>query len=184
MAVLRVLIRKARSAPKKVRRLSRERQVRRRYPGVDWSDAQILGDVSIKGAGKLILGRGVQFGASHTTTINVGEGATLRIGDGCLLNGPSIVALADVSIGDRCLLADVWISTSNFHTADPARRWDHPKPRPITIGDNVWIARQAIVLPGVTIGDGSIVSAASVISEDVPARCVVTTHQQRIVRQL
>ena len=40
--------------------------------------------------------------------------------------------------------------------------------RPIVIGDNVWLGKNAIVLPGVTIGSGSVIAANSVVSRDIP----------------
>lgn len=52
------------------------------------------------------------------------------------------------------------------------------------VGDNVWIGNRAIVLPGVTIGDGAVVGAGSVVTRDVPARTVVAGNPARVVREL
>jgi acetyltransferase-like isoleucine patch superfamily enzyme len=56
--------------------------------------------------------------------------------------------------------------------------------RPIRIGNNVWIGFDSCVLPGLSIGDGSIVGARSVVVEDVPPYTVVAGNPARVIRQL
>ncbi len=55
---------------------------------------------------------------------------------------------------------------------------------PIRIGHDVWIGGGAIILPGVTIGDGSVIGAGSVVTHDVPAAKVVVDNPARIIRAL
>lgn len=55
---------------------------------------------------------------------------------------------------------------------------------PITIGDNVWIGGNAIVLSGVCIGEGSVVGAGSVVTCDVPAFTLVVGNPARVMRRL
>lgn len=45
--------------------------------------------------------------------------------------------------------------------------------RPVTIGNDVWIGRRAIIMPGVTIGDGCVIGAGAVVTKDVPPHCIV-----------
>jgi acetyltransferase-like isoleucine patch superfamily enzyme len=62
-----------------------------------------------------------------------------------------------------------------------------PRPedvRPITIGDNVWIGQYSIITPGVTIGEGSIVSGGSVVVNDVPPYVVVAGYPARKIASL
>ena len=54
----------------------------------------------------------------------------------------------------------------------------------INIGDDCWIAGNVIVLPGVSIGDGSTIGAGSVVTKDVPAYHVVAGNPARIIRKL
>ena len=75
---------------------------------------------------------------------------------------------------------------SSGHPVDPeARRAGHAASsddvRPITVGDNVWIGGRAIIHPGVTIGDQSVVSAGAVVMSDVPAYAVVAGNPARVV---
>ncbi|HNC82894.1 MAG TPA: DapH/DapD/GlmU-related protein, partial [Nitrospira sp.] len=56
--------------------------------------------------------------------------------------------------------------------------------RPIRIGSDVWIGGGAVILPGVTIGDRSVVGAGSVVVHSVPADCVAVGNPARVVRTL
>ena len=56
--------------------------------------------------------------------------------------------------------------------------------RPIRIGHDVWIGGGAIILPGVTVGDKSVIGAGSVVTHDVPAANVVVGNPARIIRAL
>lgn len=56
------------------------------------------------------------------------------------------------------------------------------EPRKVTIGNDVWIGQRVMIMPGVTIGDGSIVGAASVVTKDVPDYAIVAGNPARIIR--
>ena len=68
-------------------------------------------------------------------------------------------------------------------TADPAKRADIV-PAPVVIGAGAWIGSNATILPGVTIGDGAVVAAASVVTKDVPPRTVVVGSPARVIRTI
>ena len=53
----------------------------------------------------------------------------------------------------------------------------------IIIGDGVWIGQNAIILPGVSIGDKSIIGAGSVVTHDVPSYCVAVGNPARIIKK-
>ena len=56
--------------------------------------------------------------------------------------------------------------------------------RPITVGNDVWIGGNVVVLPGVTIGDGCVIGAGSVVTRDIPAACLAFGNPCRIIRKL
>jgi acetyltransferase-like isoleucine patch superfamily enzyme len=54
---------------------------------------------------------------------------------------------------------------------------------PITIGNNVWIGAQCSILPGVTIGDNTVIGAGSVVTKDIPANVVAVGNPCRVIKQ-
>ena len=66
----------------------------------------------------------------------------------------------------------------------PPRRWCFPPAAPIVIGDDVFVGMEALVLKGVTIGDGAVVGAGAVVTQDVPPRTVVAGNPAQAVRDL
>lgn len=114
-------------------------------------------------------------------------GALIKIGDNTRINGSCIHAWKSVIIGNNCLVAaNVNIMDSNGHPVsmnNPSERiMIHDQAEPIVIEDNVWIGCNSIILKGVTIGEGSIVSAGSVVIDDVPARSIVRGNPAIVVK--
>jgi putative colanic acid biosynthesis acetyltransferase WcaF len=110
----------------------------------------------------------------HPWLFEIGEHSTLA-------DGVVIYNLGRVSIGDHTVLSqDVYVCAGTHDYTKP----DLPllKP-PIRIGDGVWIAAQAFVGPGVTIGDNSVVGARSVVMKDVPPGVVVAGNPARVIKQ-
>ena len=56
--------------------------------------------------------------------------------------------------------------------------------RGVTIGNNVWIGRNAVVTPGVSIGDGSVIGANSVVTRDIPPNSLAAGAPARVIRKL
>ena len=55
---------------------------------------------------------------------------------------------------------------------------------PVHIGENVWIGANAVVLPGVTIGDNSVIGAGSVVTKDIPANVIAVGNPCRVLREI
>ena len=92
---------------------------------------------------------------------------------------------ARVTIGDDCFIGpNVSIYTA-CHSTDPVERNSRQEwARPVTIGHNVWIGGSVTILPGVTVGDNSIVGAGAVVTKDVPANVIVVGNPARVLRQI
>lgn len=106
-------------------------------------------------------------------------GATISIGNGTYLNRRTeITCKSNVTIGDDCAISwDVLITDTDYHqfmASDPVG--------PVKIGNNVWIGAKAIILKGVTIGDGAVIAAGSVVTKDVPAAALVRGNPATVVR--
>ncbi|MCP3973305.1 MAG: acyltransferase [bacterium] len=118
------------------------------------------------------------------------ESAEIVIGADTGMSGTTVCARHSVRIGRRCLLgADVMICDTDFHAVEvvPRRHLPTPAPLPtdrVVVGDDVFIGARAIILKGVHIGDGAVVGAGSVVSEDVPARCIAVGNPARVIRSL
>lgn len=146
---------------------------------------RLYGRPMVNNAGTLLVGDRVRLSATVATTeLAIGNGATLTIGEQTFINyGTSISASESVTIGPRCNIGTYcMIMDNNFHRLEPERRNEIPPSAPVTIGENVWLGGRVIVLPGVTIGDHSVVAAGSVVTRDVPERSIVAGVPARLVR--
>jgi len=116
--------------------------------------------------------------------VRVTEGAKLSIGDHTYINrSASIDCTQEITIGDYCAISDnVQILDSDFHPITYNGKTSMMS-KPVHIGNHVWIGRSAIILKGVTIGDGAIVGAGSVVTRDVPARCLVAGNPARVIKE-
>jgi galactoside O-acetyltransferase len=68
--------------------------------------------------------------------------------------------------------------------ASGRKDWTGVLRKPVIIGKRVWIGFNAIVLKGVTIGEGAVIGAGSVVTRDVPPYCIVAGNPARIVREM
>lgn len=112
----------------------------------------------------------------------------LRIGQRTAINEFNSIRASgsEIVIGDNCLLSQfVAVIGSNHATAlgQPIRDqpWDLAKSG-VRIGNDVWIGTHAVILPGVHIGDGSVVAAGAVVASDVPPYAVVAGVPAQVKR--
>jgi carbonic anhydrase/acetyltransferase-like protein (isoleucine patch superfamily) len=147
---------------------------------------------------------GVHIGRGASTYLgtmfDVGARGQVSLGEYALVHGARIVCDAEIRIGDYALISwNVVLMDTYRLPLDPgARRLELERAsklprrfleadvpaRPITIGRNSWIGFDACVLPGVTIGEGAIVGARSVVVEDVAPYTVVAGNPARVIRHL
>lgn len=111
-------------------------------------------------------------------------GKNIHVGKNVFINaGCQFQDQGGIAIGDDTLIGhNVVLATLN-HGFEPARRKDL-LPAPIVIGRKVWIGSNATVLPGVTIGDHSIVAAGAVVNRDVPPDVIVGGVPAKVIKHL
>ena len=146
---------------------------------------RVIGRVTVANHGTMIVGERVQIFGHHARSVfTTFAGGRLIIGDRAFINyGVDVAATGLVSIGADCLIGThVSIIDNAFHGL--MDRHEVPAPQPVIIGENVWIGNRAIILPGVTIGEGAVVGTGSVVTRDVPARTVVAGNPARVIREL
>ena len=104
-----------------------------------------------------------------------------------------ICALDHVEIGDGCLFASHVYISDNSHgryeggsnDSSPEIAPDHREyiTAPVKIGKNCWLGEGVIVMPGVTIGDGCVIGAHSVVNKDIPSASIAVGSPARVVKQ-
>jgi len=113
--------------------------------------------------------------------VRVHQGAVLTLNGGFCNDGVEITCAKRVTIGKDCAIArGVIIRDFDAHQILNA---GHEIAKDICIGDHVWIGTRAIILKGVTIGDGAVVAAGALVTKDVPGKCLVGGVPAKIIRE-
>lgn len=106
-------------------------------------------------------------------------GSNVKIGNNTFINKRSEIFCKDtVHIGNRCAISwDVTIMDNDFHYIGA-----NDNSKSIYIGDDVWIGCHSLILKGVHIGDGAVIAAGSVVTNDVPAYSVVGGNPAKVIK--
>ena len=140
---------------------------------------------------RVIVGKGCVFLSGHTDNlIGVNRpcivsvynpGTIVNIGEGTGFSGTVIGAFAGITIGKNVKCgANTLITDGDWHPEDPRSG----TPRPVVIGDNVWLGVGVTVLKGAKIGENSLIGANSVVTGEIPANVVATGNPCRVIRPL
>ncbi|MFI5295187.1 MAG: acyltransferase [Thermodesulfovibrionales bacterium] len=115
----------------------------------------------------------------------VDDAAALILGDYVFIGkGTEFDIQEKVTIGDHTIIAPHCFITDHSHGISAGLRIDQQlcSSGKVTIGRDVWLGTKAVILSGVTIGDGAIVGAAAVVTRDVPEKAVVAGSPARVLR--
>lgn len=112
-------------------------------------------------------------------------GRNVHVGDNVYMNfGVTMVDDETITIGEATMLGPHVVLATAAHPLQPELRSRAAQYNlPVTIGRNVWLGAGVIVLPGVSIGDNSVVGAGAVVTKDIPANSVAYGNPCRTVRQ-
>ena len=129
------------------------------------------------------------FGKADGTTQLNGNfscdyGYNIEVGKNFYMNFNGVILdCGKVTIGDYVMIGpNVTICTAG-HPIDAETRYTYEEfAKPVNIGDKVWIGANALILPGITIGDGAVVGGGSVVTKNVPAHCVVAGNPAKIIK--
>ncbi len=124
----------------------------------------------------VILDRGVKLWLSN--------GARLYIGDNSYLaNGSMVLSQQEVLIGRHCSISwHVLIMDSSSYAVGYLGEEPQIRLGPVVIGDHVWIGCRAVILKGVSVGDGAVIANNAVVTRDVPAGSMVAGNPARVIR--
>lgn len=120
-----------------------------------------------------------QFRLIAGTRVAIGENALLALGSGVVNYGSDICCLFHIEIGEGVRIGPGVIIRDN----DGHELKGTDSVGAIIIHDHVWIGMRAILLKGVTIGEGAVVAAGSIVNKDVPPRCLVAGIPARVIRE-
>jgi acetyltransferase-like isoleucine patch superfamily enzyme len=147
--------------------------------------SKIRGKVYINKIGEIEVGKNLSIvGHPWAVQITSSKGANLKIGDNVYVNaGVGIAASIGIIIGDNVKIGPrTSIFDSNYHRMDSTDKGEISKK--ITIGNNVWIGADCTILPGVTIGDNSVIAAKSTVNKDVPNNVLMGGSPAKVIRDL
>lgn len=118
---------------------------------------------------------------SLSPTVNIASPWNINLGNLTSIGNRSwVYALDKITIGEKCCIGEYVKLLTGYHDITT---WNFAfKSKPITIGSCVWIATGAMILPGVTIGDGAVVAAGSVVTKDVAPWTVVGGNPARFLK--
>ncbi len=117
-----------------------------------------------------------------TNRITAYAGARIEVGPDGLLNGAMLHAKRRIRIGREARIAfGVRVLDADLHDLD---RETPERIAPVEIGDRVWLGADALVLRGVTIGDDVVVAAGSVVTRDLPSRCLAVGAPAVPIREI
>jgi acetyltransferase-like isoleucine patch superfamily enzyme len=110
----------------------------------------------------------------------VTKGAVLNIGSGYINRNLKIKCFTNIDIGEDVAISEnVTIWDSDAHSIN---RQNYQRSAPISIGNHVWIGTNSIILKGVTIGDGTVIAAGSVVNKSLPHNCLAGGVPAKIIK--
>jgi acetyltransferase-like isoleucine patch superfamily enzyme len=135
------------------------------------------GDSEVHIGDNVLIERKVRF--------SIGEKARVYIGDDSYVgDGTHILALEEVAIGRGCAISwDVLFMDSSSHPFASQGEELRTLIGPIIVEDHVWIGCRAVILKGVTIGEGAVVANNAVVTRDVPPRTLVGGNPARVIKE-
>ncbi len=112
-------------------------------------------------------------------------GPALKIGDNSGV-GINCEIYGDVTIGENVMMGPEVVIYTNGHRHDrvdvPMIEQGDDREQPVVIGNDVWIGRRAMIMPGVTIGNGCIIGAGAVVTKDIPDYSVAGGIPARVLK--
>lgn len=117
--------------------------------------------------------------------LSVSVGKYVSIGAGTYAN-MNLTLIDDwkITIGKNVLIGPNVTLCTTGHPVHPAHRMDGMYSFPISIGDNVWIGGNVMILPGVSIGDNSVIGAGSVVTKDIPSNVIAFGSPCKVYREI
>lgn len=155
------------------------RKILQRLNTLDCSDFDRIGEIV-----KELLGKSEK--AYINPPFYCDYGKHIEVGKNFYANyNCTILDVAKVKIGDNCMFApNVSIFTAGHPVHPVSRNTMYEYGIEITIGDNVWIGGNTVVLPGVKIGSNTVIGAGSVVTKDIPDWVIAAGNPCKVIRKI
>lgn len=155
------------------------RKILQRLNTLDCSDFDRIGEIV-----KELLGKSEK--AYINPPFYCDYGKHIEVGKNFYANyNCTILDVAKVKIGDNCMFApNVSIFTAGHPVHPVSRNTMYEYGIEITIGDNVWIGGNTVVLPGVNIGSNTVIGAGSVVTKDIPDWVIAAGNPCKVIRKI
>ena len=116
----------------------------------------------------------------------VDYGYNVFMGAGTFLNhNVYLMDCAKITFGKKCFVGPNCGFYTAIHPLDVEKRnAGFEMAKPITLGDNIWVGGDVTILPGVTIGSGSVIGAKSLVTKDIPANVMAFGNPARVVKKI
>jgi acetyltransferase-like isoleucine patch superfamily enzyme len=129
------------------------------------------------------------LGPNHPVILCTWQGgARLEVGSNFSMTGGTLCAATSIVIGNNVLVgANSTIADTDFHPLSYEKRVADPsagKTAPIIIEDNVFIGMNSLILKGVTLGEGCVIGAGSVVTKNIPSKVVCAGNPVQVIRSL
>ena len=113
-------------------------------------------------------------------------GWNIEVGENFSANfGLTILDVGKVIMGDNVMIApNVSIYTAGHPIHPDSRNSGYEYGIPVTIGNNVWIGGNTVILPGITIGDNVVIGAGSVVTKDISSNMIAAGNPSKIIREI
>lgn len=148
--------------------------------------------IQIAKGSQIIIGANCRFRSTHTSnliginrpcilTTHGGTNCKIIVGENCGFSGTVIGAFSQIIIGNNVKCgANTLITDSDWHPEDSRSS----PPKPIIIGENVWLGVNVVVLKGVRIGDNSVIGANSLVVKDIPANVIAAGNPCKVIKEI
>ena len=142
--------------------------------------------------GEIVIGKACRFRSTHTSNLiginrpciistQGNSHPIIKIGNNCGFSGTVIGCFKFITIGNNVNCgANSLITDSDWHLDDPRTS----PAKPITIGNNVWLGVNVVVMKGVTIGDNSVIGANSLVLGDIPANVIAAGNPCKVLKPI
>jgi len=150
-----------------------------KFNTADYEDKKLKTEILTELFGTVGEGISIEHNFHCDLGYNIHVGENFYAGFNC-----TILDMAEVKIGDNCLIApNVGIYTAG-HSVNPVDRHKSGFAKPIIIGNNVWIGGHCVIIGGIKVGDNSILAAGSIVTRDVPENSIFAGNPAKKLKDI